>query len=36
VTGIRDSKNPTEGRLILTAAQWAILLSQVKNGDLLP
>lgn len=36
VTGIRDSKNPTEGRLILTTAQWARFLSQVKNGDLLP
>jgi hypothetical protein len=38
VTGIRDSKNPTGGRLILTAAQWASFLSQVKNGelDLLP
>lgn len=38
VTGIRDSKNPTGGRLILTTAQWASFLSQIKNGelDLLP
>jgi Domain of unknown function (DUF397) len=38
VTGIRDSKNPTGGHLILTPAQWTSFLSQVKNGelDLLP
>ena len=38
VTGIRDSKNPTRGRLILTTAQWTSFLRQVKNGglDLLP
>jgi hypothetical protein len=38
VTGIRDSKNPTGGRLILTTAQWTSFLGHVKNGelDLLP
>ncbi len=38
VTGIRDSKNPTGGRLILTPPQWTSFLSGVKNGelDLLP
>jgi len=37
-TGIRDSKNPTGGRLTLTPAQWASFLDQIKNGelDLLP
>jgi Domain of unknown function (DUF397) len=37
-TGIRDSKNPTMGCLILTPAQWAGFLARVKNGelDLLP
>lgn len=34
VTGIRDSKNPTGARLILTPLQWASFLSQVKNGEL--
>lgn len=36
VTGIRDSKNPTGGRLIVAVAHWASFLSQVKNGELLP
>jgi hypothetical protein len=36
VTGIRDSKNPTGGCLIVAAAQWTSFLSQVKNGEFLP